>query len=90
MSREDAEDEANNWIETQAALHDPDQIAGGDAANVTGMGDKNINSSIGGQWQYKIDAVDKAVQEYIDTNNLSEQDQKLTYMNVNLGVTESE
>lgn len=90
MSREDAENEANQWIESQAALHDPDQIAGGDAANVTGMGDKNINSSIGVQWQYKIDAVDQTVQEYIDANSLSENDLKTTYMNVKLEVNDGE
>lgn len=90
MSREDAENEANQWIESQAALHDPDQIAGGDAANVTGMGDKNINSSIGAQWQFKIDAVDQTVQEYIDANSLSENDLKTIYLNVNLEVNDGE
>lgn len=90
MSRQDAEAEAKNWIESQAALHDPDQIAGGDAANVTGMGDKDINSSIGSQWQYRIDAVDQMVQDYIDANNLSEDDLKTIYMNVDLEVDYSE
>jgi len=86
MSREEAEKEADQWLETQAALHDPDQVAGGDAANVTGMGDKEINSSIGSQWQYRIDAVDEAVQKYIEENNLSEEDLKDVYLNVDLEV----
>lgn len=86
MSREEAEKKADEWMDTQAALHDPDQIAGGDAANVTGMGDKEINSSIGSQWQYRIEAVDAAVQKYIEENGLSEEDMKNVYLNVKLEV----
>lgn len=86
MSREEAEKEANEWMETQAALHDPDQIAGGDASNVTGMGDKEINSSIGSQWQYRIDSVDEAVRKLMEENNLTEDDLKNTYLNVELEV----
>lgn len=36
-----------------AALHDPDQIAGGDPTNITRMGNRRINSSIGSQWRTK-------------------------------------
>lgn len=36
-----------------AALHNPDQVAGGDAKNVKELGDKRINSSIGSQWGTK-------------------------------------
>jgi len=32
--------QAKDWLKTQAVLHNPDQVAGG-------LGDKNINSSIG-------------------------------------------
>jgi hypothetical protein len=86
MSRDAAEKKADQWLESQAALHDPDQIAGGGAANVTGMGDKEINSSIGSQWQYRIDAVDTAVQKYIAEKNLSKEDLKKVYLNVKLEV----
>ena len=54
MSRSEAKSEADRWIKTQAALHDPDQIAGGFPKNVTGVGDFGINSSIGAQWKDKI------------------------------------
>lgn len=90
MNREDAEKEADDWLNTQAALHDPDQIAGGDAANVTGMGDKEINSSIGSQWQYRIEAVDSAVQKYVEENGLTEEELKNVYMNVKLEVVQDE
>jgi hypothetical protein len=33
-------------------LHNPDGVAGGKAGAVTRMGDKDINSSIGSQWQH--------------------------------------
>lgn len=74
LSREDAEKEADEWLKTQAALHDPDQIAGGDPDNVTGLGDSRVNSSIGVQWKDKISTVDEAVRKYIDENNLSAED----------------
>ncbi len=61
MSLKDAEKKAKSWLKTQAALHDPGQIAGGFAENVTGMGDKRINSSIGSQWKNKISDLDAYV-----------------------------
>lgn len=36
-----------------AALHDPDQIAGGDPTNITRLGSRRINSSLGSQWRVK-------------------------------------
>lgn len=40
-------------LSSLAALHNPDQIAGGNFDDVTEMGDKRINSSIGSQWGTK-------------------------------------
>ncbi|HEL1634483.1 TPA: hypothetical protein TXL60_001871 [Streptococcus suis] len=56
-SLEEAEQQAKNWLSTQHALHDPDQIAGGFANNVTGIGDANINKAIGSQWKNRIGTV---------------------------------
>jgi hypothetical protein len=39
--------QASEWLETKAALHNPDQIAGGKADIIGGLGDKRVNSSIG-------------------------------------------
>ncbi|WP_267188602.1 polymorphic toxin type 15 domain-containing protein [Listeria marthii] len=58
-----AKKEAREWLDTQAALHNPDQIAGGKAEISGGMGDKGINSSIGSQWRYRIDIVDEQIRE---------------------------
>lgn len=58
-------DEANVWVEKEmkklAALHDPDQVAGGEGLNVTGMGSLSVNSSIGSQWKNNIHILDQAI-----------------------------
>jgi hypothetical protein len=48
-------------MKTQAALHDPDQIAGGDPTKIKKLGSKNINSSIGSQWKTNVKELDDAV-----------------------------
>jgi Novel toxin 15 len=50
VSDEIAEKVTNLIWSQQAALHDPDQVAGGRADGLTGFGDKDANSAIGGQW----------------------------------------
>ncbi len=61
MSQEDADQEVDTFMRTQAALHDPDQIAGGEAAGVTRLGSRRINSSIGSQWRREIPTLDTAI-----------------------------
>jgi Novel toxin 15 len=46
---EQAAKSTKDKMDTLAALHNPDMIAGGKDV-VTGMGDRGVNSSIGGQW----------------------------------------
>lgn len=82
MSRQDANKKANEWLETQAALHNPDQIAGGNPINIGGMGDKKVNSSIGSQWKYRIDVLDEQIRELSKT--MVESERKSTYLNVKL------
>ena len=52
MPYDEAEQTAQSWIKTQAALHDPDMIAGGKADGITGMGDRNVNSALGSLWRH--------------------------------------
>ncbi|MCD8363747.1 MAG: polymorphic toxin type 15 domain-containing protein [Lachnospiraceae bacterium] len=68
MSYSEAKAEASNWIKTQAALHNPDQIAGGDPEKVSRMGDAGVNSSIGSQWKSaeRIGKLDTVIREYAD------------------------
>ena len=82
MSWEEAEIKANSWLKTQAALHNPDQIAGGNPLNIGGMGDKRINSSIGSQWKYRIDIVDDQIGELAKL--MTPEQRKSTYLNVKL------
>nr|WP_324250972.1 polymorphic toxin type 15 domain-containing protein [Bacillus sp. AF12] len=39
LSRADATKQASDWMDTQAALHNPDQIAGGRVDSIGGLGD---------------------------------------------------
>jgi len=64
------------------ALHNPDQIAGGNPLNIGGMGDSKINSSIGIQWRYRIDAIDEQIKALAD--KMTETERKLKYLNVKL------
>ncbi|MBC7977057.1 MAG: hypothetical protein H7138_18935, partial [Myxococcales bacterium] len=50
LSHPAATSEVEGWMTQQAALHDPDQIAGGNAADINDLGHTSINSSIGSQW----------------------------------------
>jgi len=73
---------AKEWLNTQAALHNPDQIAGGKAEVIGGLGDKRINSSIGSQWRYRIDIVDEQIKEL--AKSMTPEQLKNTYLNVKL------
>ncbi|PEY67382.1 hypothetical protein COJ37_04675 [Bacillus cereus] len=82
MSWEEAEGKAASWLKTQAALHNPDQIAGGNPLHIGGLGDKRINSSLGSQWRYRIDIVDEQIKEL--EKSLTLEQRKNTYLNVKL------
>lgn len=60
-TREQAAVEVDEFMKTQAALHDPDQIAGGDPTVIRALGNRRINSSIGNQWKYGVGTLDDAV-----------------------------
>lgn len=77
-----AKKQAKEWLDTQAALHNPDQIAGGKAEVIGGLGDKRINSSIGSQWRYRIDIVDEQIKEL--AKSMTPEQLKNTYLNVKL------
>lgn len=58
------------------------QIAAGNPKNVTGIGARNVNSSIGSQWKTRISIVDAKVEEL--ASKLTPDEQKSTYLNMNL------
>ena len=76
-----AKKKAKEWMEEQAALHDPDQIAGGDPTKISGMGDRRVNSSLGSQWKTRIDAMDEQIRKL--AAGLSPEERKTTYLNIN-------
>ncbi|MBC2369343.1 hypothetical protein HBP99_11900 [Listeria booriae] len=82
FSAKEAKQQTNEWLDTQAALHNPDQIAGGKADIIGGMGDRRINSSIGSQWRYRIDMVDEQIREI--AKNMTPEQLSNTYLNVRL------
>lgn len=81
-SFDEAEEEAKKWLKTQAALHNPDQVAGGRPEIIGGMGDKRVNFSIGSQWRSRIKIVDKQIEEI--SKNMTPEQLKNTYLNVKL------
>ena len=84
MSYSEAKAEAQEWIKKQAALHNPDQIAGGDPSKVSGMGDAGVNSSIGSQWRSRVEHLKQNVDEYAKDKDRGELEN--TKMNVKLVV----
>nr|WP_249023535.1 polymorphic toxin type 15 domain-containing protein [Enterococcus termitis] len=84
MSRAEAKTQAEGWMKDQAALHDPDMIAGGNPTNIQGLGDSKINSSLGSQWRTRISEVDRQIQE-IAKNMTPEQ---LKEIRINVKLTE--
>ncbi|MFC7393465.1 polymorphic toxin type 15 domain-containing protein [Scopulibacillus cellulosilyticus] len=82
LSLKEAKKKASEWIKTQAALHNPDQIAGGNPLDIGGLGDKAINSSIGSQWKHKIGEVDQMISNL--RKGMTEEQQKNIYLNVKL------
>ena len=84
MKRSEAKAKAKAWAKGKAALHGPDQIAGGRASNITGLGDSGINSSIGAQW--KPDSRIGNLDDYVNklASGLTQDQMKTTYLDVKL------
>ena len=76
-------------LENLAALHNPDQIAGGDVEKVYQMGDKRINSSIGAQWGGAYKGRAQNIEEELlriiaGPPPMTEKEKSVVKMNVNL------
>lgn len=83
MSYREAKVETQKWLETQAALHNPDIRAGGNPLDVTEVGDAKINSSIGGQWgKGRAEDLEKQIRNLI--KDLNADKYTTTYINVKL------
>jgi len=82
LSLDDATEQAEDWMSSRAALHDPDQVAGGFGSNVTGMGDSRVNSSLGSQWRTRIDDIDEQVRAAAE--GMTEAERQSTYLDIEL------
>lgn len=82
MPPAEARAEAKEWLKEQAALHDPDQIAGGDPTKVTSVGDRRVNSSLGSQWRSRVDDMDAQIREF--AKDLTPEELQNTYLNIKL------
>ena len=54
LTRSEALKKVNLWLKTQRALHEPDQMPGGNPTGVTDFGHESLNSSIGNQWKDRL------------------------------------
>jgi len=74
------------YMDQTAALHGPDQIGGGHFKGITGVGDLDVNSSIGSQWKARHADLKSHVENFIDTRlkGKPEEIQKKAKMNVDL------
>lgn len=72
---------ATEWIKNQAALHNPDQVAGG-RPETSGMGNRRVNSSIGSQWKYLAPKLEEIIRKI--ARSMTPKDMKKIYMNVRL------
>ena len=82
-SKIEAETLVDEWLRTQAALHNPDMSAGGNPFSVTGVGDARINSSIGSQWgNGKAKFLEMQIRESI--KSIDPKDYTTTFLNVKL------
>ena len=80
-ARTEAERQITAFMRTQAALHMPDKIAGGDyLLDINGMGDSNVNSFIGSQWR----SGDKIGRIKTECDRVDVVNQSTTHLNVRL------
>lgn len=63
-----AEQAARDWLKTQAATHRLDGIAGGDILDLSGVGDSNVNSSLGSQWRSRVGGIQQTVDRFVQSN----------------------
>jgi hypothetical protein len=90
ISLDDATTKAKKWLDTQAVLHDPDQVTGGNPTNIGGLGDKRVNSSIGSQWSKReagstltrAESIDKAVRDA--SRGMTPEEMSKTYLNISI------
>lgn len=75
---------AEDSLVGQHALHNPDQVAGGNPDNIGGFGDGPINQSIGAQWRSRIGPVDEQVRGLSEAMTPEQRASTLLNMSLNM------
>jgi hypothetical protein len=87
MPRDEALRQVDAWMGTQAVLHDPDQVAGGDGDALTGLGNSSVNSSIGSQWgNGRAEELNGKVDAYLQAHSIDATASEQVGMAVDLDV----
>lgn len=82
LTYDEAKAKADAYMKDKAALHDPDQIAGGHGTNITGLGNSGINSSLGSQWKTRIENIEAQVKE--QAKDMTPEQMQNTKLNIKL------
>lgn len=82
FSKNEAKARVSKVFRQQAALHNPDMIAGGHVHNIRSLDDKKINSSLGNQWKYRIDNLDYQNNE--QSKKFKKSELENIYLNISL------
>ena len=85
LTRSQAEKRVDIELKGLAALHDPDQIAGGDPTDVNRLGSRRVNSSIGSQWRTKAPVMIQEIKSRV--KDMAKTTRAKLHLNVQLTVS---
>jgi len=84
LSRKQAEKKVDKEMKGLAALHDPDQIAGGEPTEIKRLGNRRVNFSIGAQWKTKAPKMIKEIRSRV--KDIAKKIRSKLYLNVKLNI----
>lgn len=85
ISAQDARREAEQQVRGLAALHNPDQVAGGSGENVHAAGSRSVNSAFGALWRHG--RAEQLYQQVLEASaGMTEEQLRNVYLNVRMHV----
>ena len=85
LTIDEATQMATDMYKNSAALHNPDQITGGNPTQIHALGGKRENSALGSLWRHK--RAEKLHDQIVKlAENMSLEEMKNTYLNVRLNI----
>lgn len=89
LSAEEAERLADEELKGGAALHNPDQVAGGDPTDIHAYGSGKANSAMGSLWGHgRADDMYNQIKE--QTQGMTREEMENTHLNVHFNIHEKE